>query len=364
MQEKIPLFQEKIMKKNIIKIASLLLIASLSFFSCSKNNSKKVELRKPSKNIDSTTWINNLIDGKAAAKEQNKKIILFVSVDDSDATSAKYKTELFNTEDFLKKATENYVLVNIDLSSSIFEQAQTNTDASENDQKKAQALRERLEENIRDVTLYNVNKTPVFLLLNSDGYVVSELTFPVEENSSITMDIFDSTLQANAETISVFDNVLESTTSSNKEDKIAAINRLFEITSEEYHYLLKSKAEEYISLDKNNETGKVGDYVLSITNANAVEAFLRQDPEGASVEFAAAAENKFLSPEQSQQCYYTAGYLFSQSQSATNEKIIEYLQKAYDAAPESDYAETIKTMISAFAEQQAEEIQSETQTQE
>ena len=61
------------MKKQL-KLVVLAMTALAVLASCSKPKNKA---RKPSENIDSTTWIDNLIDGKAAAVKENKKIFIF-----------------------------------------------------------------------------------------------------------------------------------------------------------------------------------------------------------------------------------------------------------------------------------------------
>ena len=152
-------------------------------------------------------------------------------------------------------------------------------------------------------------------------------------------------LASKSEEFAVYENVLKSTSEGKKEEKLDAIQRLFEITPVEYHHLLSSKAQEFVALDKNNETGNAGTYVMNLANSKAVEAFINQDPKTASDEFAKAAEHKYLLPEQKQQCYYTAGYLLAQSGTDDIAVVVQLLQKAFDAAPESLYAPQIQQMI-------------------
>lgn len=330
------------MKKFFAAVIALGLIVS----GCSKSENNKE--RKPSKNIDSSSWVDNLIDGKAAAQKENKKIFLFISSDD-DEKSASLKENLFFTEEFLSKITEEYVPVNLDFSSSRFEQAQT----GENPE-----LKQIVEENLKDLTLYNVEGSPSFYCLSKEGFFILKL----ELENDVTLEKLEMALASKSEEFAVYENVLKSTSEGKKEEKLDAIQRLFEITPVEYHHLLSSKAQEFVALDKNNETGNAGTYVMNLANSKAVEAFINQDPKTASDEFAKAAEHKYLLPEQKQQCYYTAGYLLAQSGTDDMEVVVQLLQKAFDAAPESLYAPQIQQMISIMqntGEEQPFDAQSE-----
>lgn len=61
--------------KKILKLFAVLLMSSVIFAGCSKKEENQV--RKPSENIDSSTWVDNLIDGKAAASKKIKKSSCF-----------------------------------------------------------------------------------------------------------------------------------------------------------------------------------------------------------------------------------------------------------------------------------------------
>lgn len=324
----------KTFKLSIIAFAALVIFAG-----CSKPEN---QARKPSKNIDSSTWIENLIDGKAAAEKENKKILIFFSSDDQDAMSLSFKENCFNKPEFIEKATKDFVLVNLDFSISKFEEATADPLASEEEKELAGQRMAILEENTRDATLYDIQGTPCFYVLTKEGYVITELIF---ENENISVSDFDKVIEENSEKIAVYENILASTKTGKTEDRLNAINRLFEITDPQQRYLLADKAEEYIKLDKKNTTGANGAYVVAIANAKAIQAYLDQDVLKGSQAFANAAESKYLSASEKQQCYYTAGYLLASSGSTDNNLINEYLTKAYDADPENPDAESIKTMI-------------------
>lgn len=335
--------------KKFTKVLALLIAGMFLVIGCSKNESQKV--RKPSANIDSSKWIDNLIDGKAAAEKENKKIFLFFSADDQDATSKQFKDNVFNTPEFLEVATKDYVLVNLDFSNSLFESAQANPIATEEEQKSATELMARLEENMKDASIYNVQASPSFFLLTKEGYVIDEIIFKeVLKN----IDEFTNEMNSRAEKFAEYMNVLDSTKSGKVTERVSAIERLFDITPNNQRYPLKSFSKLVLDIDKKNESGVVGKHAIALANANAMEHYMNRDAESASEEFAKLSKNKFLTAQEKQQCFYTAGYLLSQSGSMNYSKIKEYFQNAYDADPESQYAATIQAMVKSVEEMEAE----------
>ncbi|MBQ5499614.1 MAG: thioredoxin family protein [Treponema sp.] len=71
----------------------------LSFFSCS--NGKK--------------WYTNFDEASAKAKKSGKNIFLLFSGDDWDNTSADFKTNVLQTEEFAKEIGKKYILLNLAL---------------------------------------------------------------------------------------------------------------------------------------------------------------------------------------------------------------------------------------------------------
>ena len=332
--------------KKLFNLAAAGLIFALVLGGCSKNQNKR-EVRKPSAQIDSTAWIDNLIDGKAAAAKENKKIFLFFSGDDQDKSSAELKEAIFNTSDFMDELLKSYVLVNLDFSASLFDKAAAEPDASEEEKAAAAELWVKLEENMRDAGIYNIQETPAFFLATKEGYVITQVVFEKKPESAAQVLEEISALE---ETVAEYENTLTSCRTGKTEDRLTAINKLFDMTEPQLRYLLTDLSSDYIKLDKKNRTGMCGAHVVAMANANAVQFYLDQDPASASEEFAKAASSKYLTPDQKQQCYYTAGYLFAQSGTDDYPKIKDYFEKAYEADPSSPYAETIQSMMRMMEE--------------
>lgn len=292
------------MKKFTI-IASAILLA-FSLVSCKK--------------IDSSAWLSNLDDAKKAASNENKKIFLFFSADDMDEVSADLKQRVFNTEEFIKTYTEKYVLVNLDYSDSRYE-----------------AEQDGLRGDMKIFEKYNAQGVPYFLIISKEGYVITSLAF----ETGADLDTARITFEEAEETIASFDEKLAKTKNGTKEERLAAINDIFDNTDAARAYHLTPLNKLYLSLDKNNETGECAKHLIALSYAKAEDYFLDDEPVKASEEFASLAKNKILKPEEKQMAYYTSGYFLAQTGSTEYEKIKDLFQKAYDAAPDTDEAQNI-----------------------
>ena len=128
-------------------------------------------------------------------------------------------------------------------------------------------------------------------------------------------------------------------------------------TDQTYRTFLLPLVQTAINLDKTNETGLVGKFILAQAQAQSMFAYSKGDVEEAVKQYLTAANNEFLKDEEKQECFYTAAYLVTASGSTDYEGIIEYMQTAYDLAPHSAKAPAIKDAIAYFetvAEKSAE----------
>lgn len=274
--------------------------------------------------IDSSGWLTNLGDAKKAASKENKRIFLFFSMDEDDNKSAKLKENLFNTEDFLKAYTEKYVLVNIDCSNSLYDTNQ-----------------EEAKKRLRIFDIYSAKGTPYFLVLSSEGYVITPIALAEDAN----LDEVRRTFNEADETISQFEELLAQTKTGTKEEKLAAINKLVELTDPSVAYHITPLNKLYLSLDKNNESGDCLKHLIAITYAKAEDHFLNDQPEKGSEEFVKLSKNKILTDDDRQLALYTAGYLLASSGSDDLQKILSYFQQSYDINPDSDAAQNIKMSL-------------------
>lgn len=352
------------MKKIISIFVSALFLGGLFFTSCQKgeDGDKKSSL----KNYDFSGWVDSFEAGKAFAAKKGKKIILFFS-DDKDGISEKLRSDFLEKDDFLKKTSADYVLVNIDFGEARFseiEKAETviydkvlgenatqeERDAFEKEKEAATVLVNGMLDDMKLARIYNVEQTPGFFLVSKEGYVIRNLSVSAETNE----ETFAKTLSESAEQIAEFDSDMKKIRNAKGLEKVKEIDSFFEKTPVDYRYMITDLCQTVVDTDKSNESGLVGKYLLVVANNKAVDYFLEQNSDAAGAEFVKLAENPFLSGDEKQQAYYTAGYLLAQSGSMDYGRMKNYFQKAYDANPESDYASKILDMVKIASEREAE----------
>ena len=298
----------KIMKK--IGILVVAMAFALSLVSCGKK-------------IDSSVWISNLDDAKKAAQAEEKRIFLFFSDDEGDGKSAKLKKNVFEKEDFVKAYTEKYVLVNLDYSSS------------------RSASDDLLAGDYRLFELYDGAMTPYFLILSPEGYVMGKLVF--EENADL--DTVRITFAEAEEEIAHFEETLAKSKKGTKEERLAAIDELFDNTEPMLTYHLSPLNKLYLSLDKKNESGQYLKHLIALTYAKATDFFMDNEAEKGCEEFAKLVKDKNLTDDDKQMALYTAGYLLAQSGSDNFTKIRDYFEQAYNINPESEAGQSIKMSL-------------------
>ena len=321
--------------KKLSGLAVILAAAAVLFTACSKTPK-----------IDSSKWIDNLEDGLTAAAKENKRVFVFFSVDDQDGISADLKSAVFNTEDFISSKTADFVLVNLDYSNSLFEEIDAKQNGTEEEQKEAEALSDKIQRNMVTINMYNVESSPAFYILSKEGYVESILDITSEDD---TLEAVNNKFEEKKASLESFDNLLAATAKGSKSEKVQAIDALFEAAAPQLRQVLTPLSEQLVKLDPKNESGFVGKHVIAIANAKAIRAYVQQDPETASAEFVKAGDNQYVSAEDRQGAYYTAGYLLAQSGSQDYQAIKDLFQKSYDAAPESEHAAQIKQMMGFVA---------------
>lgn len=306
------------------------------------------------KKVDASKWLDSLADGKIAAQQADKKIILFFSADDQDNLSAMLKENILNKDEFVAAATEKYVLVNLDFSESVYEATQVDENASSAEKKAAKEAEKRLEENMDAATQYSVQMSPAFYLLSKEGYVITQLVF---DDTLSSIDGFNAEIDSHAEEITAFDSALAKTAQGTNLEKVSAIDDVYNLTDRRFAYALAPLAKELLKLDTKNESGLAGKYIIELAQVEATDAALHNDIENMISAFEKAAENSLLTASEKQQMYYYAGFYLGGSGSTDYEKVREYIQKAYDADPESDVAPDIQNLLRIVDERIAETAQ-------
>jgi thioredoxin-related protein len=319
--------------KKASAVAAALIALSMIFTACGKKAT-----------VDQYGWYHDFDDAKKVAKKQSKNILLLISMDGDDDGSKTLKKDIFDTNDFRKNVSKDFVLVNLDFSKEASEEAKAPANATDKEQKSAEKKAALLKKNMKVASMYNVQTTPAVFIVTKDGYYIAAIEYDSTVNTAAA---YIKVLTGKAADIKTVTDLVKTVHKTSGIEEVKAIDKLFEATRPEYQLLLADLCRSVPELDKKNESGLVGKYVMAAAYADASGLFRDGNYVGASKIFSDAAVNKYLKAEDKMQAYYTAAYLLGSSGSTDYPKMLELLQKSYDAAPdkESDNAKQVKNTL-------------------
>ncbi|MCM1224123.1 MAG: hypothetical protein NC548_57690, partial [Lachnospiraceae bacterium] len=130
------------------------------------------------------------------------------------------------------------------------------------------------------------------------------------------------------------------------QEKISAIDLLYENMHTNYRYQLRELCDEVVRLDKKNESGLVGKYLLARAATEAMDCYLERKPEKAAECYTKYVSSQFLSVEQKQQCYYAAAYITGNERPSleVSEKILGYLNSLVELDSQTPLAKQAKIL--------------------
>lgn len=333
----------------------ILASSSLFLFSCGN---------KPS-------WLSDFDDAmEIAAKSRRNVFVTFTS--ESDEISSKLDENAFRSEKFLGKYSKKFVFVNLDFSKRL-DAENLAADASAEQKAAADKIIEETGAAMDVAERYAVRSLPTTLVLSGEGYVITALNFfdiredfdpnmnPESTRIEDVVDIYDEeqinkTMDEAVAKSDEFDALLKIAEKGSDDAKIDAINEIFDNTDFPYRALLKPLSERVVALDPKNKSGAVPKHVMSIANADAIAA--GQDSEKVCAVFVAAAENPVLDINDRQLMYYQAA-MSLMSLGGDSGRTKELLKKSLDAAPQSESASLISSVIEHLDSALAAELDSD-----
>lgn len=298
----------------------------LSFFSCS--NGKK--------------WYTNFDEASAKAKKSGKNIFLLFSGDDWDNTSADFKTNVLQTEEFAKEIGKKYIMLNLDFSQNEYEKTEVEENATEEEKNAAHEIAARYLEKEKLVLEYHVQQYPAIFITTPEGYYIDSINY---DASFTDFASFQGKFNDHQGLIDEANSLTQAIKKAKGKDKALAIDAFYEATPTDYQPLLVPMFKEVLSLDEENETGLLGKYELAQAYIQSFDVANEGNVEGAVTVITSVADNPalHLDKDQKQMAYYTGAYILSLSGSHDFDKILDLLQKAYDASPNGIHAKDVQT---------------------
>lgn len=317
------------MKKNRIGFVFALLV-SLLLLSCGKK-------------VDANGWYTDFSEAQKAAKSKNKYILLFVnSMYDDESTSDGVKL-LTQTSEFTKAVAEDFVCVHFDFNSISSVMGKSLDGLTGKEQKALEKEQGAIKAQLAVADRYAVRDTPCAVVVSKEGFYITQINFDYLDTS---VSGYKGCLYLEIGTIQDFEENLKKARKGTVEDRMAAYDEIFGSVEEMVQPAMVSLWREAMNLDKNNVSGSVGKFIMTCASVDAFEKInVRKFDEGVEVFKKYSEDSRLTGVEKQTLLFYAAQVLIS-SGNSDYDKVVSILQSAFDADPESQYAETLKKYIS------------------
>ncbi|MBP5748972.1 MAG: hypothetical protein J6W63_11485, partial [Treponema sp.] len=241
--------------------------------------------------------------------------------------------------------------------------------ATEEEKAAAQEIAARYLEKEKLVLEYHVQQYPAIFITTPEGYYIDSINY---DASFTDFASFHEKFNDHQGLIDKANTLTQAIKKAKGKDKALAIDAFYEATPTDYQPLLVPMFKEVLALDEENETGLLGKYELAQAYIQSFDVANEGNVEGAVTVITSVADNSalHLDKDQKQMAYYTGAYILSLSGSHDFDKILDLLQKAYDASPNGIHAKDVQTakgytenLVKMMEEYSSEEADGESESE-
>lgn len=307
-------------KAAALFVAALALLAAAALCSCSKKGLP-----------DANGVYSDFDSALSAAKKSGKKLLLFFTKLEDGGFNQTIATDVLGAADYKEILGQEFESCRIDYSRERFSKKSESFNEAQNDR------------DMRTAVIYGAETTPAVYVLTKEGYVLMNITYLPVKNPKEFFEV----IQSDRENINAMETLLSEIESAKGLERVKKIDELYEKTSTNYRYQLRALCDQVIKLDKKNNSGLVGKYLLARASTKAMDCYLRREPAKAVEAYLEPLKSSFLSVEEKQRSYFAAAYITGNNdQSVENsKKIIGYLKSAIELDEKSPLAERCKFLL-------------------
>lgn len=295
-------------------------------------------------------------DAAAVANKKNQDIMLIISVDEDDTDDFDFMNKVVRDQNFKKEIAENYAVVYMDFSKKNIETSLTADDADAAAKKQVEENEALFKKNSRLITLLEVQDTPIVYLLSKEKYFIKGFFYD-EDNR--TLEGFKNMIAEKSSLIDEMHKMIYQTKIGTAEEKVNAIDKLFEATSPNYRLFLYDLVDSVKKIDPSNTSGLLGKYIYEAAAIKSDMAFIDKDVRTAVQAYIDISEETLIPAETRQIGMYTAAYMAAKTELDPIPVVIGYLEKSISLAPESEQVPAIRRVIAALEAQATAETKAE-----
>lgn len=274
--------------------------------------------------------------------------MVIITVDGDDAQSTDFLEKVVRDPKFKKEIASKYAVVCMDFSQKSYDAASVPEDADDAAKKAAEEKAEILKKNTRYASMLDVSGVPVIYIFSKEKYLIRGLFYDSENR---TLEGFKETLSEKASVIDEMHKMIYQTKIGTAEEKVEAIDKLYEATSPSFRIFLYELMDSVKKLDPQNKSGLVGKYMYEAAATKSDIALVDGNVRDAIQAFLDVADEPLIPAEDRQQALYTAAYMSSKAEIDDVSVVIGYLEKSIAIAPDSDQVPALKRVIAALSAQ-------------
>ena len=269
-------------KAAALFVAALALLAATALCSCSKKGLP-----------DANGVYSDFDSALSAAKKSGKKLLLFFTKLEDGGFNQTIATDVLGAADYKEILGQEFESCRIDYSRERFSKKSESFNEAQNDR------------DMRTAVIYGAETTPAVYVLTKEGYVLMNITYLPVKNPKEFFEV----IQSDRENINAMETLLSEIESAKGLERVKKIDELYEKTSTNYRYQLRALCDQVIKLDKKNNSGLVGKYLLARASTKAMDCYLRREPAKAVEAYLEPLKSSFLSVEEKQRSYFAAAYI-------------------------------------------------------
>ena len=286
-------------------------------------------------------WYQDFEQAKKACGS-SKSVFLLVTSEGDPVESAAGIKAITEAPDFAKALNKSFVCCHFDFSQAAIDETVVQDGATEKEQKAAENKKKAIQKRFETATMYAVENTPTVVIISSEGYWINSVNLPFESDS---VDGYIAEIKEYENDVAQMKAYVAATKKGSKVEKVQAIDKLFNTQPEACQIFMKDLVKKVPAMDKKNESGLVGKYIVASANSDAYDCIVKGNVQQAADILAKSAKNPLLAPTETQSLYYFAANILAQSNSSDFDTIIDLLNKAIEVDAESPYNDELKKII-------------------
>lgn len=275
-------------------------------------------------------WIEDFDKAKEIAAKQDKDILMNFTGSDWCRWCKKLHAEVFGEEEFIEKASENFVLLELD-----------------NPHDKSLVTPETRKQNEQLVEEYGVEVYPTIYLATSDGKPYARTGYR-QGGVEAYLDHLEK-LRSSGRNISQLMSKAEQPEIDNIQKAKLIDQALKQVSPEFIKPFYSEYVDQIIALDSNNQAGLKEYHMVNKRMWDAEEDLKSGNVSAALEKIDAVIEEFDLQGEIAQEVYYFKAFV--QNNNGDTDASLASLKKSYKAAPDSDFGKNVRqTIVEKFPE--------------